>query len=166
MFLPIKKKNDSNWNISVEKVRHLKYSLFFFIINWFIRIILWFRRFDSERKMLSFNVVFEFFEDLLTKIGEKISLSDRWAVWEYLRVNISARVRTRKLKIGRKTKLESYFEDLDMRRRYAREISYHDSYSPKICRFDFVQRNEFHGRSWTLNIATHGLLSVKITHAN
>ena len=48
------------------------------------------------------------------------SLSDRWAVWECLRVNISARVRTRKLKIGRRTELESYFQDLDIRHRYAR----------------------------------------------
>ena len=50
-----KEKIDSDWNISVEKVRHLKYSLFFFIIFRFIAIILWFRWFDSERK-------FEFFE--------------------------------------------------------------------------------------------------------
>ena len=48
------------------------------------------------------------------------SLSDRWAVWECIRVNISARVRTRKLKIGRRTELESYFQDLDIRHRYAR----------------------------------------------
>ena len=36
------------------------------------------------------------------KFEKKISLSDRWAAWEYLSVNISARVRTRKLKICRK----------------------------------------------------------------
>ena len=64
------------------------------------------------------------------------SLSDRWAVWECIRVNISARVRTRKLKIGRRTELESYFQDLDIRHRYARGISY----APKICRFDFILR--------------------------
>ena len=50
-----KEKIDSDWNISVEKVRHLKYSLFFFIIFRFIAIILWFRWFDSERKFYFFE---------------------------------------------------------------------------------------------------------------
>ena len=111
---------------------------------------------DVLDKNLNFLKNFEFFSrcfgrKFLRKFWSlrKIwSLSDRWAVWECIRVNISARVRTRKLKIGRRTELESYFQDLDIRHRYAR--------GNIICSKDmqiwfYTKNSKFSESSWTLN---------------